>query len=931
MKYLYLLFKELKHGVFKMINQLYRAYFSITLSILFLFTGGTGNAREVSNQGQIYKVLVVHSYAPDYIAYPDLNRMIAKGFSGQGIRADIRTFYLDCEQYEEVDETQRMYDCMDTVSYWKPDLILVNDDQATYSLLACGHPLVQSTPIVFAGVNFPNWELLKGYQEITGLWDKPDYLETIHMVEQLLGKTRIRFFHDNTYLGRQVTREIADQLKKDYPKISYSLYNYLKDPTSYTEHPTIDIFHEDNEPDIDRPDSTSFYFINLRKKDRNGLLWTISGMVKYSAYIQTKYDYSMMRIGRIAVIPVFTVINEGFDYHQGILGGYITTIDLQASESTALASRILRGEKASQIPITQSSKKHVIDWDELKRWNIDRSSLPADYIVVNIPFHVQYNIEIIVLSIFLSLLIVTLIVYLIYLYSRESKRKREAQSNLKREKDFLALVLEGSNIFAWKCDKQNGIVTFDKDFFDKLGISPRSYTYEEIKYHTHPDDYDKVAKIFRQIKNGLQDRANVHCRCDFSGKGYIWYEFRYINIASANSIVGLILNIEDYKKREAELTEARDLAAKAELKQSFLANMSHEIRTPLNAIVGFSNLLAIHSEQTEEERREFISIINRNCELLLKLIDDILEISRIESNNLNFTLQEINLNQLIDDIYITYQMMMPENVELRKDVPATSACITTDKLRLNQVITNLLNNAIKFTKSGYIELGYKIDEAHGFLHIYVKDSGAGIPAKEQKMIFERFYKHDEFIQGTGLGLSICQGIIQKLGGEIRLESQEGKGSIFTIVLPFTFEFTEQAPVISSPEKKTEKNPDASSPRKRKTILIAEDNESNYMLLKTILQKQYELVWVKNGRNAVKAIEKQYIDLILMDVKMPEMDGLEALKVIREKYRDLPIVMQTAYAFEADREEAEQAGCSGFITKPVSAPDLLKIVRNLIGE
>ena len=914
-----------------MTDQLYRTYFSITLSILFLFTGGTGNARGVSYQGQIYKVLVVHSYAPDYIAYPDLNRMIAKGFSGQGIRVDIRTFYLDCEQYEEADETQRMYDCMDTVSYWKPDLILVNDDQATYSLLACGHPLVQSTPIVFAGVNFPNWELLKGYQEITGLWDKPDYLETINMVEQLLGKTRIRFFHDNTYLGRQVTREIADQLKKDYPKISYSLYNYLKDPTSYTEHPTINIFHEDNEPDIDRPDSTSFYFINLRKKDRNGLLWTISGMVKYSAFIQTKYDYSTMRIGRIAVIPVFTVINEGFDYHQGILGGYITTIDLQASESTALASRILQGEKASQIPITQSSKKHVLDWNELERWKIRKSSLPDDYVVVNTPFHVQYKIEIILLSTFLSLFIVALIIYLIYLYSRESKRKREAQSNLKREKDFLALVLEGSNIFAWKCDKQKGIVTFDKDFFDKLGIVPRSYTYEEIKHYTHPDDYAKVAKIFQQIKNGLQDRANVHCRCDFSGMGYIWYEFRYINITSANSIVGLILNIEDYKKREAELTEARDLAAKAELKQSFLANMSHEIRTPLNAIVGFSNLLAIHNEQSEEERREFISIINRNCELLLKLIDDILEISRIESNNLNFTLQEINLNQLIDDIYITYQMMMPENVELRKDIPATSACITTDKLRLNQVITNLLNNAIKFTKSGYIELGYKIDEAHGFLHIYVKDSGAGIPAKEQKMIFERFYKHDEFIQGTGLGLSICQGITQKLGGEIRLESQEGKGSIFTIVLPFTFEFTEQAPVISSPEKKTEKSPDSSSPRKRKTILIAEDNESNYMLLKIILQKQYELVWVKNGKDAVKAIEKQYIDLILMDVKMPEMDGLEALKAIREKYRDLPIVMQTAYAFEADREEAEQAGCSGFITKPVSAPDLLKIVRNLIGE
>lgn len=163
---------------------------------------------------------------------------------------------------------------------------------------------------------------------------------------------------------------------------------------------------------------------------------------------------------------------------------------------------------------------------------------------------------------------------------------------------------------------------------------------------------------------------------------------------------------------------------------------------------------------------------------MLKLIDDILEISRIESNSLSFTSQEINLNQLIDDIYITYQLMMPKGVELRKDTPETPVRITTDKIRLNQVISNLLNNAIKFTTSGYIQLGYKVDESQKLLYIYVQDSGKGIPAKEQKMIFERFYKQDEFIQGTGLGLSICQGIIQKLGGEIRLKSHEGEGSHF---------------------------------------------------------------------------------------------------------------------------------------------------------
>lgn len=912
-----------------MTNRLYRTYLSITLSIVFLFIGETGYAQDMYTRQQVRKILVIHSYAPDYVAYPDLNRMIADGFSKQGIKADIQTFYLDCEQYEAADETQRIYDFIDSISSWKPDLILVNEDQATYSLLECGHPLVQTTPVVFTGVNFPNWELLKSYKEVTGLWDKPDYLETINMVEKLLGKTRIRFFHDNTFLGRQVTREIADQLRRSYPKVSYFLYNYLKDPTSFTEHPNIDIFHEDNYPDLCRPDSTSFYFINLRKKDRNGLLWTISGMVKYSAFIQTKYDYSTMRIGRMSAIPIFTVISEGFDYHQGILGGYITTLDIQASESTALASRILRGEKAGQIPVTQSSKKYVVDWNELIRWKIPEDVLPDDYIVINIPFQVRYKTEIVLLSIFLSLFIITLIAYLIYLYSREAKRKREAQANLKRERDFLSLALEGSNIFAWKYDVQKGLLSFDKDFFEKVGISPRTYTLEEIQEITQPDDYSKAVDSFWQVREQKQNHASLHTRCDFNGKGYIWYEYRYIDLVSAGSVIGLILNIEDYKKREAELTESRDLAAKAELKQSFLANMSHEIRTPLNAIVGFSNLLAGENEQSKEERQEFINIINRNCELLLKLIDDILEISRIESDSLSFTFQEIDLNQLMDDIYLTYQMMMPPNVELRKDIPATSLQINTDKIRLNQVVTNLLNNAIKFTTSGYIQLGYKIDEAHRFLSIYVQDTGKGIPEKEQKMIFERFYKRDEFIQGTGLGLSICQGIIRKLGGEIRLESQEEEGSLFTIVLPLQVESIEQNSSDSLLYQSHEAIPSGST--KRKTILIAEDNESNYLLLKIILQKQYELVWVKNGKDAVETIEQRYIDLILMDIKMPEMDGLEALKAIRKKYRDLPIVMQTAYAFETDREEAERAGSSGFITKPVSATEVLKIVGALIGE
>lgn len=906
----------------------YKISFLATIFILFLLTGTAKVTFAETSLNSGFRVLVIHSYESGNIIYPEFNRMIADGFVQEGFQAEIRTFYLDCEQYPEAAETQRMYDYIDSMAPWKPDLILVNEDQATYSLLACEHPLVKTTPVVFSGVNFPNWMLLKKYTEITGFWDKPDYLETVNMVEQILGKTRIRFLHDDTYLGKQVAKSIAEQLKKKYPDVSRFLYKYLAFQEFPLSNPPVDLFQEDTTPYINEPDSTSLYFINLRKKGRNDLLWMLNGMIKYSAYIQTKYDYTTMYIGRMAVIPTFTVINEGFNYNQGVLGGYITTLDIQTSEMTKRAALILKGKKASTIPISQSEKKHVVDWNELERWHISQTTIPDNYEIVNIPFYIRYQSKIIIAITLVSILILSLIVYLSYLYSREARRKREAQLNLKKEKEFLSLALEGSNIFPWKYSLKQEAFTFDKDFFEYLKIPSHIFTRQQVWDIVHPDEYPEVLEQFRKVRNGEQDKAKVDCRCNFDGKGYVWYEFRYINVPTSDSMIGLILNIQDYKDRERQLTEARDLAAKAELKQSFLANMSHEIRTPLNAIVGFASLLTNDDEQTQEGRQEFINIINRNCELLLKLIEDILEISRIESNNLHFTFTSFDLNKLIEDIFSTHQMMIPANVQFLKEIPQTPVIIYSDKFRLNQVITNFINNAVKFTSSGSIMIGCKIDEVAKSLSIYVKDTGKGIPANEQKMIFERFYKRDEFIQGTGLGLSICQGIVKKLGGEISLESTEGKGSTFTITLPYAPEPEKQEESIPA-DVRVERTPGGNiSENSRKTILIAEDNESNYMLLKTILQKHYDLVWVNNGKDAIKKTEEQSFDLVLMDIKMPEMNGLEALKEIRKKHKDLPVIMQTAYAFETDKEEAILAGCSGFLTKPIVASQLIAELRKL---
>ena len=248
-------------------------------------------------------------------------------------------------------------------------------------------------------------------------------------------------------------------------------------------------------------------------------------------------------------------------------------------------------------------------------------------------------------------------------------------------------------------------------------------------------------------------------------------------------VTGLLQNIQEIKDRETELIEARNIAEQAELKQSFLNNMSHEIRTPLNAIVGFSSILADTLQTDDEEIKEYVNIINVNTELLLNLVNDILELSRIDSGVVSFIQQDKNVRTLLESYYRTFHVQVKPGLEFLCDFPEEDYTVSVDPMRLQQVVTNFLSNANKFTESGYIRLGYRYIAEEDKVSIFVEDTGKGIPKNELEMIFSRFYKRDEFAQGTGLGLAICQGIVLRLHGQIRVESEVGKGSRFSVLLP----------------------------------------------------------------------------------------------------------------------------------------------------
>ena len=280
-------------------------------------------------------------------------------------------------------------------------------------------------------------------------------------------------------------------------------------------------------------------------------------------------------------------------------------------------------------------------------------------------------------------------------------------------------------------------------------------------------------------------------RCNFNKKGYEWWEFRYaqnknekdsVSGDEAVEVSGLCLNIQRIKDTENSLIAARRKAEESDrMKLVFLANMSHEIRTPLNAIVGFSQLLNSDMPLEPEEKAEFIDLITKNSDLLLKLINDILDLSRIESGSMSFSYENLDLSKLMGDIFHTHQLMMPEGVELKIRVPHEPLIIRSDHFRLTQVCTNFINNAVKFTAKGYIEIGYELSADGKSILISVKDTGKGIPDDKKEKVFERFQKLDEFAQGTGLGLAICQSIVHTFHGSISLESEVGVGSKLSLI------------------------------------------------------------------------------------------------------------------------------------------------------
>lgn len=398
-----------------------------------------------------------------------------------------------------------------------------------------------------------------------------------------------------------------------------------------------------------------------------------------------------------------------------------------------------------------------------------------------------------------------------------------------------------------------------------------------------------------------------------------------------------IQNISNHTAEvEAKLKEYEEKAQQAEkaskMKSLFLANMSHEIRTPLNAIEGFSRIMC--ETDSASERMKFMEIIESNNTRLLSLINEILDLSRVEAGELIIKRAPTDLNQMCQSLKQLFKFRCPDSVNMVWSKPNMNVMFNTDENRLAQVFSNLISNALKHTTMGSINYGYRLINDGQEIEFYVSDTGTGIAPEDLPEIFNTYMSKDaETMQnGYGLGLPLSKIIVEKLGGQMKVSSELGKGSTFT----FTFPFDGTVGGLNKGSRTTTNSrtirvSTKTSQADMKLILVAEDEDSNFELVKIVLAKRYRLVRAKNGIEAVTLSEEEHPDLILMDIRMPDMNGLDATRIIKEVNHDVPIIALSAYAFDENVREAKNAGCDDFLAKPFRVEDLIEMVHKYVAE
>lgn len=501
---------------------------------------------------------------------------------------------------------------------------------------------------------------------------------------------------------------------------------------------------------------------------------------------------------------------------------------------------------------------------------------------------------------------------------------------------YLRRAMELGKMGTWQIDLSNWTMVWSNELYEFLGYShKKELSFKFMREMIFKEDQIRLTQVFFDSIR-LHKNFDIEFRLRKSDGSVVYTRQMGVLYADeqgkTSHVFGIMQNITQQKQNAELLIKAKDKAEESErLKSVFLANMSHEIRTPLNAIIGFSTLIA-KNELDKAKQDNFLNIIEKQNGLLLSLINDIIDFAKIESRSLNIIMTDnVELSTLINDVFEAFKPHITEDVGFRivENKFGNHVKLRTDAIRLKQMISNLVINAFKYTEEGFVELGYRTNSITEKLEIFVNDSGIGISDEHHRKVFERFHQVNELSQGTGLGLAICKSLAQMLGGDVILNKSTKEGSEFIIELPFSCIQSSDEDIYKAVLLEEEVDID-SIKYDGINVLIAEDIDSNYLYLRTVLENRNMVcARAKDGVEVVDMAMEGIYDLILMDIKMPQQNGLIATSEIRKTNSNIPIIAVTAHAFDADRAKAIEAGCTDYISKPVNREELLELMATAL--
>lgn len=855
-----------------------------------------------------HPILIISSYNPDTRNTTRNISEFMEEYKRLGGTSSVIIENMNCKSLPEASGwKKRMADLLKKYTGdRRPELIMILGQEAWSSYISQENTGLQDIPVLAgmisrnavllpdSAVSIADWEPeyidLQTYVDkglkIGGYFYSYDVEKNIRLVRRLYPQTEhIALITDNTYGGIALQTYVKEEMKK-FPDLDLILLDGRKN-NIYT---LVEQIKE-------LPRETAILVGTWRVDVNDG-------------YYVGNATYTMMTAN--PSLPAFTLTSVGLGHW--VLGGYLPKYrgigqDL-AREAVAILNNQLPPE---QIRPNFIPNYYTFDLHKLKQFDISRRQVPAGATFINEDTNplIKYRNEI-VASIIIFLLIS--LITILYFFMRANKLKDKL------------LDLQKDNVIIMN-NMQTSIKFINPDYSIKWE--------NQIHYPCIPENGPENCFLIEgghppyckncTVISAMESKKPMDVIKECAPNQYLHILANPVT-DEKGELIGVVLKKEDVtlqKRAENELRLAKEKAEESDrLKSAFLANMSHEIRTPLNAIVGFSGLLAV--TDTAEEKEEYINIINSNNDLLLQLINDILDLAKIEAGTLEFVSSDVDINQLMADIEQTSRLKAADGVQVSFVEKLPHCLIRVDKNRVSQVLTNFINNALKFTTEGSIRFGYRHEGNE--LYFYVTDTGCGIAPEELDRVFNRFVKLNSFAQGTGLGLSICQMIIKKLDGRIGADSTIGKGSTFWFTLPDSL-LIDTAPAVESEEVHTPPVYDLSH---KATLLVAEDNESNYTLFHAML-KDYNILHARDGREAVELYQRHHPDLILMDLKMPGMDGYEATQRIRTMDTDIPIIAVTAFAFAEDEQRVQQSGFNAYISKPIKPAQLMHTIQKLLSE